>query len=300
VPIPSTTPAAVNFPGPYIASPCRLGTGDGEVGREIAFSIPWNTQGGANNCVNIDLRQNNVNPIRELRTLYVDNLSNSHATVFTMMDTNYRFVVPALTCGYYPVITNGLQFTVFNTGEITGDTTNVIALNIELSNPPQTSENIPGVAYNTLFGIYNSAGSLIFPQQKGQVNVWNVATQVGLPKVLATITDGQYVLTGLDVLCTGAQNTLATDGIGRWSLSFLNVGSGSGFAFWNGELVVPRNTFNSGLLYDVNLFSMSNLQIPLFANTDVGLPFEIFLEDSGSSLGITYRLLFNLYMARVA
>lgn len=258
--IPVTTPSAVNFPGPYIGNACRVGTGDGTVGREIAFSIPWNTQGGPNNCVNIDLRQNNVPPIQELRTLYVDNLSNSHATVIVMNDTNYRFVAPAFTCEFYPVITNGLQFTVYNVGEIFGDTTNIIALNIEVDGPPQINENIPDVAYQYI------VGEGIFPVVQSndmQPNAINLNTTQ--TNIFSFSAPDLYFMTGFDVFLNRSSN--ATGSAIEVSMSivvtYTQQGGGTvSFIQWVGGVYTPANSTVSNLL----LAHFEDLQVLLDAS----------------------------------
>lgn len=173
-------PQAVAYPGTLSGFPSSMCGMAPEGNKVQALQINWNTNTYPKLCTLVNLQAQGVSfsPISKISTLYVDNLSNDHATTFIFPDTGYRFTAPPLTADYWPVITNNLQFYVINEGLTTGDTTNVTALNYYVAGA-DLNEQIPGVNY-----IIDSNGNIVPLLVADKYSVQTIGSAVPADKIL--------------------------------------------------------------------------------------------------------------------
>lgn len=122
MPYPSVgTPQPVPYQGTLQACPVRFQRNPPEGPNSVSILLNWTSDAGPNLSVYINLGSHSrgVNTISQIATIYVDNTQNSHSTYFVFNDSGFRFVAPPFSEGFYPVVTNNLQFTCFNDGNST-------------------------------------------------------------------------------------------------------------------------------------------------------------------------------------
>lgn len=261
-------PQAGVFPGPYLGSGIQLGAGGPEKNpSQVGFQIAWfigNTgfQAYPNNCISINLVTGSSYPINRILSLYVDNLSSQSPTLFVFPDTGFRFICPAFTDGFFPVVTNGLTFTVFSPEPVEGDVTNVIAMNIPASTA-LSSEQIPGVQYR-VDGSTGNIAPLAYPRFSTPIAVTADGTHIILPSPTDTV-----VLAGFSIQCSfinGGGSPAAVSMILE-DISGLNV-------YWRGSVSGRSGTLieNPPLLANIAGLQISTDGLQLVTASVTGAP----------------------------
>ena len=121
-------PPAINYNAPLIAVIDRLQNAPNEGNRRVAFEIDWGTSagqnGGANNCVNINMQNNATLEFSQVCMLYVDNSESGGDVDFIFTDSGQTYTVPAYSpAELFPVLTNSTQFFISSPGALPGDVT---------------------------------------------------------------------------------------------------------------------------------------------------------------------------------
>lgn len=82
-----------------------------EGNRTIPIILDWLRMGTAPNYpIHFNARSQQVVPISQIAALHVDNTRCSETVVVYFPDTQFEVVVPSASEGFYPVVTNGLEF----------------------------------------------------------------------------------------------------------------------------------------------------------------------------------------------
>lgn len=220
--MPYQAPPAVNYPSPLVM--IRDQTQNVRVPPEgyqmVPVEIDWGSMGGADHCVNIDLKQNSTAGFSQICGLSVDNSDCAADIRFIFPDTGETTTIPA----YAPktiiqVFTNNVQFWVQS--GLNGQTvSSTDATRFSIHNTPPQPIAVP-VTEAQLFA-----------------NAAAIATSVGTTAIVAAGKNGR--LEAVDIMfqfptstdpaktCTwqlvdGDGNVIATGTVGSTSLNSLNV-----------------------------------------------------------------------------
>jgi hypothetical protein len=118
MPAPLIPPLPVPFNGSINALSVAKSAGPREGNKSIPININWGFDAGQNYSVSVSLQSQQIVTISEIKTLYVNNVSNLFDVSIFFQDTQQYINVPAGSQGYYPVVTGLLQFTAFLTDSL--------------------------------------------------------------------------------------------------------------------------------------------------------------------------------------
>lgn len=191
--MPLVIPPAVNYQSPLVAVPTRWQNENPPEGpKMIPVEIDWNTMGGANNCVFINLQNNATLNFSQIVALAVDNSSCGGDIQFVFPDTTETVTIPAYSPKVIvPVFTNQTQFYVLGIGVASEDVTRFSIQNVvppPIAVPTSQEQNavsvsgvsvlatgltqlVPATVNGTLetlqVAVYMDGGTLVFDIEDG-------------------------------------------------------------------------------------------------------------------------------------
>lgn len=245
-------PLPVPYPATLSGQPTKLCVAPPEGPRMVRVPINFSTQAGSQACVSVNLQNisSATNPISQIASIYVDNSANTNQVNIYFPDTQYFLQLPAKSQGYYPVQTNTLQFTCWNSAVNTNDSVRLFVMNNFVTNY-EVNENTLSQVY--LLGSNGAqyqevAGDLSSTIFANIPSSGTTSTQLIAPGTLFTVRSAFISLS----------NFVSPNFYLHY---FIGQSTGSTFLvydYYKSSLGVPGYTGVSS----IQLFNQTNLQIP--------------------------------------
>jgi hypothetical protein len=213
-----------------------------EVAKAVPLSIFWATDGGPNLSVNVNLQSTQVVSISQIVALYVDNIRNQAAVHFYFPDTQFVLEIPPLSFGWYPVITTGIQFTVWAPGAVDQDQTIIQVLNYW----------VDPVAVSNFAFADTPAGQIIAG------NAITVASQsLTFSQLLPAGTEGILTAFNIDIVDFNLVNATGPTGVGFSAAGISLVDAANAIIYWEAAL------FGNEYYAYKNLITMTGMNIEM-------------------------------------
>ena len=223
--MPVKVPNASNYMNPLVSVFARWQVPPTEGPRMIQCEIPWGTDGGPNNSVNVNLSNNAVLNFSQIVALSVDNSQCGADIVFYATDTQETLTIPAYSPkSICPFFTNQTQFNVFALGEVLSS--DVTRFSIHNSVPPPISISVTQEQNLT---------------SVGPVDMGTAATQV-----IGTTVNGTLENIHLNMAVNAANS-----GNGTWNLT-----DGASKLIAQGAV-----SFSAGNKYNISLYDADGINV---------------------------------------
>jgi hypothetical protein len=189
--MPLVLPPARNYQQPMNSVPALFGSDPPEGPRLVPIDINWQTMGGPNQCVSVNLYGGAPATISQIVALSVDNSGCAADVQFLFPDTGQTYTVPAYQPNAtFPVFTNSTQIYVLAIGSVgAADDTRFAILN---TMPPPVALPLSSPQLSAIFNnipVASGTTAILPPAVNGRIEAMTVSFQF-----VATACNVQWIL----------------------------------------------------------------------------------------------------------